>query len=140
MPSPEGERPRQKGRIPPERSPKPEQERQPYLQVAYFDNEHIAGHAYDQAQEAIYTHEQNDLSSYRFILDDNWHVAVLGEAPPESLDRSLQDILGQGTPTQLPEEIVAYLQERRQEATKLGPWVEGHYRPGKVVKTRRKRD
>ncbi len=127
MPAPEGER-RPKGRIPPEQGPKPEREGPGYLQVAYFDNEHIASHAYNQAQEAIYTHEKNDLSTYRFVLNENWHVAVIGEPPPEVLDQQLQDILGQGTATQLPEEISVYLEARRREATKLGPWVEGHYR------------
>ena len=56
MPGPEQEGPRrQRGRIPPpaEIGGNPEQEPRDYVHAAYFANEHIAGHAYEQAQEAI---------------------------------------------------------------------------------------
>ena len=129
---PEREPRRQKGRTPPpaETGRNPEHEPQEYLHAAYFANEHIAGHAYNQAQEAIYTGPPNDVSAYRLILEERWHVAVLGEPPPEDLDQQLQAILGQGVPATLPEEILDYLKQRRAEAIKHGSWVEGHYRSG----------
>ena len=71
-----------------------------------------------------------DVSAYRLILEERWHVAVLGEPPPVDLDQQLQAILGQGVPATLPEEILDYLKQRRAEAIKRGSWVEGHYRPG----------
>jgi hypothetical protein len=40
-------------------------------------------------------------------------------------------LLASGELTELPDDIVAYLQTRRQQASKLGKWVEGHYHPGK---------
>ncbi len=81
-------------------------------------------------QEAIYTGPPNDLSTYRLMLAEQWHVAVLGEPPPEELDQKLQAILDQGVPATLPEDILDYLKQRRAEAIKRGSWVEGHYRPG----------
>ncbi len=129
---PEREPRRQKGRTPPpaETGRNPEHEPREYVQAAYFANEHIAGHAYAQAQAAIYTGPPNDLSTYRLILEERWHVAVLGEPPPEDLDQQLQAILGQGLPATLPDEILDYLRQRRAAAIQQGPWVEGHYRSG----------
>ena len=130
MPAPEREPRRQRGRTPPpaETGGKPEQEPRDYVHAAYFANEHIAGHAYAQAQEAIYTGPPNDLSTYRQILEEQWHVAVLGEPPPEDLYQQLQAILGQGVLATLPDEILDYLRQRRAEAIKRGSCVEGHYR------------
>ena len=129
---PEREPRRQQGRTPPpaETGRNPEHEPPEYVQAAYFANEHIAGYAYAQAQEAIYTGPPNDLSTYRLILEEQWHVAVLGEPPPEELNHQLQEILGQGVPATLPDEILDYLRQRRAAAIQQGPWVEGHYRPG----------
>ena len=138
---PEREPRRQQGRTPPpaETGGNPEQEPRDYVHAAYFANEHIAGHAYNQAQEAIYTGPPNDVSAYRLILEERWHVAVLGEPPPEDLDQKLQAILDQGVPATLPEDIVDYLKQRRAEAMKRGQWVEGHYRPGLRPQIPRKR-
>ncbi len=41
-------------------------------------------------------------------------------------------------PTQLPEDILTMLDERRKQAQQIGPWVEGHYRPGKRVEVKKK--
>ena len=141
MPSPEREPRRQRGRLAPpaETGGNPEHEPRDYVHAAYFANEHIAGHAYNQAQEAIYTGPPNDVSAYRLILEERWHVAVLGEPPPEDLDQKLQAILDQGVPATLPEDIVDYLKQRRAEAMKRGQWVEGHYRPGLRPQIPRKR-
>ncbi len=88
----------------------PEQEAQPYIQVARqvarFPGEQPAGRAYFQAQRAIFKVEC-DLSAYRFHLNRIWHVAVVGEQPPEKLAQQLTDILGAGEPTTLPPDILA---------------------------------
>src|SRR3712207_3312982 len=127
MPAPEHEGPRrQRGRTPPppaETGRNPEQEPRDYVHAAYFANEHIAGHAYNQAQVAIYTGPPNEVSAYRLILQERWHVAVLGEPPPEDLDQKLQAILDQGVPATLPDDILDYLKQRRAEAMKRGQWV-----------------
>jgi hypothetical protein len=71
-----------------------------------------------------------DLSAYRFLLQQIWHVAVLGEPPPEEMAKKLETAFARGEPTQLPPDILKALAERREQATKQGTWVERHYRPG----------
>lgn len=109
-----------------------EQEPQPYYQAARFQSERFAGRTYRQAQAAIYNaREDVDLSAYRFHLNQIWHVAVLGEQPSAEFEQRIQQILAAGELTPLPEEVLKLLVERRAQATQLGPWVEGHYYPGK---------
>ncbi len=139
MPSPEGEKRRQKGRDVPEQPNNPEREPKPYLKVARFSSELPAEQAYFQAQEALYTGPPNDLSVYRLQFEQISHVAVLGEEPPEELEQQLTAILAAGEPTTLPQDVLEFLRERREQAKQLGPWVEGHYRPGKPVRTKRRR-
>src|SRR5215216_6463232 len=107
-----------------------ENESQPfYLQVARFSGERPAGRAYNQLQDAIFRSPACELSVFRFILDRQWHVSVLGDPPAETLERRIRQVLSRGTPASLPEEILAELQRRRAEATRIGPWVERHQRP-----------
>src|SRR2546429_9461142 len=61
-----------------------------YLKVARFAGEKAAGRAYRQAEELLYRSPDTELSAYRFHLNRVWHVAVLGDQPPEELDRQLQ--------------------------------------------------
>src|SRR5438874_2675381 len=100
-----------------------------YLKVARFPSEKPAGRAYRQAEELLFRSPDTELSAYRFQLSHVWHVAVLGDQPPEELDRRLQRILSRGEPASLPEEVLLELQRRRASATQLGPWVERHARP-----------
>jgi len=100
-----------------------------YLEVARFIGERPAGRAYHQLQDAIFRSPACDLSVFRLILDRQWQVAVLGSPPAELLDRRIRQILARGVPTSLPPEILTTLHRRRAEATRLGPWVEGHHRP-----------
>ena len=140
MPSPEQpERRRPKGREVPEQPQDKEQEPSPYRRAASFSGEHTAGLAYDQVQEAMYNGPPNDLSAYRFQLNDIYHVAVLGEPPPDELDKQLEAILDTGMSAQLPKEILDYLIQRRTEMSKHGSWVEGHYRPGQGPRGPKKR-
>ena|SRR6266540_4731657 len=102
---------------------------QRYYQAASFSGEAPAGRAYFQAQEVIFNDEGCDLSVYRLLLRRVWHIAVLGEQPRPDLEQRLRVILSQGQLTSLPEQVLQELQRRRAHATKLGPWVERHFRP-----------
>jgi len=115
-----------------EQGPAPEKQPEPYYQAARFPHEQIAGLAYSQAQQTIFG-QDCDLSVYRFQLNRVWHVAVLGEPPPGHLESRLHRILSPGEPTTLPAEALRILLQRRSEATRQGPWVERHYKPGKQL-------
>jgi hypothetical protein len=118
MPSPE------RGGYQPER----ERKEPPFHQAARFTEERLAGRVYKQAEQTIYENDC-DLSTYRLQVDRAWHVAVLGEVPPQALAGQLQTILAAGEPTTLPREVLTLLMERRRQAGKVAPWVERHYRP-----------
>lgn len=101
----------------------------PYLQVARFTGERPAGRAYSQLQDTIFNSPACDLSVFRVLLSRDWHVAVIGVPPAETLDRRVRQILSRGTPATLPRQVLDELYRRRSEATKLGPWVERHVEP-----------
>ncbi len=88
--------------------------------------------AYGKAQTTIFQ-TANDLSAYRLRHLDAFHVVVLGEKPPKEVGEILSTALSGGMVATLPEDIRSYLFQRRNEAKKIGPWVEGHYRPGKDI-------
>ena len=125
MPSPEGEPRPSEG--------KPEQEPAPYHRASRFRGESSSRRAYTQAQDILFNTPECDLSAYRFLLRQLWHVAVLGESPAEDLEQKLQEILDRGQPVDLPPDILKFLSERRDQATKEAPWVERHYRPGQSL-------
>ena len=106
-----------------------EQQQPEYLKVASFSGEKPAGRAYRQAEELLYRRPDCDLSAFRFHLSRVWHVAVLGDQPPEDIDQQLQRILSRGQPASLPAEVLWQLLERRSQATRIAPWVEKHSRP-----------
>lgn len=106
---------------------------EPYYQAARFASEADAGHIYFKAQDLLLHGPDNDLSAYRLQLNLIWHVAVLGEQPPRSLDRRLRRILAAGDPTTLPTDVLELLLQRRARATKQGPWVEKHQCPGEQL-------
>lgn len=117
----------------PERGgPHPEQALPRYHRAVRFQEEQPAGAAYLQAQETIYQAEC-DLSVFRLLLDQAWHVAVLGEPPPQELEQQLDGILASGEPATLPTEVVKLLHQRRTQSTKLGLWVQRHHRPGQPL-------
>ncbi len=130
---------RQRGRVPPDRTPQPDPEPSPWYRAARFAGEQPSERAYFQAQDTIYQNDC-DLSAYRLLLEDIWHVAVLGGQPTiTALQQELERTLyAEGEPTTLPDEILVYLFDRRAEQSTRGPWMEGHYRPGKTVKRRRR--
>lgn len=105
-----------------------EQEPDAYLKCARFPDAEAAGRVYDAVQEAIFA-SSADLSCYRFQLNDIWHDAVLGQAPPPDLGFRLDALLSTGEPTALPAEILRYLRARRAEAVASGlRWIERHRR------------
>src|SRR5689334_4751920 len=113
--------------IPHEGDPDKEQEPSSYYLASHYPHEKPAGRAYMQAQRVIFNaKDQCDLSAYRFQLPQlipGYYVAVLGEPPPEELHQRLLNVLSSGEPTSLPDEALAFLQQRRRQATQLGPWV-----------------
>ncbi len=113
----------------------PNREQEPslpaYHQAARYEDEQLSGEAYFQAQDAVFAVDVS-VSAYRFHLNQLWHVAVLGETPPEEFAQLIQTILSTGEPITLPPEILTFLNQRRIEANQLGDWVEGHYRPGRL--------
>jgi hypothetical protein len=112
----EGEPPLHQQESPPE----------PYFRAAQFRSERAAGHVYFQAQELLFR-TPCDLSAFRLQYSQLWHVAVVGEAPPEDLDRRIELVLSRGQPAELPDEVVRLLQERGAMMRQQGPWSEGHY-------------
>jgi hypothetical protein len=120
------------GPRPPEGSrPSPEGALPRYHQAVRFAVEDLAEATYFAAQDVVFAHAGDvDLSAYRFQLNRVDHVVVVGEPPPTELHDALQTILATGEPAILPEEVLRLLQARRSAATKVAPWVEGHYRPG----------
>jgi hypothetical protein len=121
MPSPE----RQSG--------EPSKEEQPgFIRAARFSSEEPAKAAYFRMQEEVFGNDW-DLSVYRFMLLAVSHVAVIGEPQPPQVAERVETILKPGEPAELPRDIMGTLLARRRQARQLGPWVEGHYRPGRPM-------
>ena len=74
-----------------------------------------------------------ELSAFRFQLDRLWHVAVVGEPPPETFDQAVQAMLSGGTVETLTPDLITFFNERRIEAREIAPWVERHYRPDQTT-------
>jgi Asp-tRNA(Asn)/Glu-tRNA(Gln) amidotransferase A subunit family amidase len=125
--------PKERGRVPPSK----EEEPQPYSLAARYLDELSSEQPYQEAQQTIFENEQLELSTYRLQLRRldtphyDWHVAIVGKQPPQEFDTQFRRILSTGEPVTLASEVLAYLLQRRAEASKLGTWVEGHYKPGK---------
>ncbi len=101
-----------------------------YVRAARFNHERDAGRAYDRSQDLVFR-APCDLSAYRLQVSQVWHVAIVGETPPEDLNRRIERILSRGEPAALPDAVVEALLQRSAEARSRRPWTEGHYRPGR---------
>lgn len=99
----------------------------PYYQAARFKAKLEAGVVYNAVQELIHKDIDCDLSAYRFKRETTWHVVVIGEKPSDKLHVEIEAQLTNGTLVTLDTEVLAYLMDRRGEASLLGPWVERHY-------------
>lgn len=101
-----------------------------YYEAARFPNEQFSGLIYFAVQEIVFNASEEDLSAYRFQLQQLWHVAALGTMPAEEVQEQIHQELSKGEIVELPDPIVNALYQRREQQTKLGSWVEGHHRPG----------
>ncbi len=100
----------------------------PYYLAARFQSLEKAGATYFPIQQILFEEQDEcDLSCYRLRIGRVWHVVVLGEKPPDKLHVRIEALLTNGVLVTIPEDALAYLQDRRAEATLLGPWVEIHY-------------
>ena len=119
-----------------EETPHQEGEPKSYLLAARYPNERASERPYNEAQQAIWDDRRLDLSVYRLQLPHAtkpeyvWHVAFVGEQPPVAADQRFRRILSTGELIELPAKVLGFLRQRRAEASKLGNWVEGHYKPG----------
>ena len=104
-----------------------------YHQTSRYPSERPSLKAYAKAQELIYKRPDVDLSTYRLIYQQRWHVSVLGDNPPVEVDRRVRKILASGEPATLPDEILKALNHRRLIAKQIQPWVELHHRPGAIL-------
>jgi hypothetical protein len=100
----------------------------PYYQAARFASKEKAGAVYFPPQQIIFeAKDVCDLSVYRFALAGVWHVVVIGEKPSDTLHVQIEAQLTNGVLVSLKKDMLLYLQDRREQAIRLGPWVEGHY-------------
>ncbi len=99
----------------------------PYYLAVTFSQERRARQAYDQTQELLFETEC-ELSAFCFYVGPTWYVAIVGEAPPPALETQFKHLLRRGESTTLPPDVIEQLQQRRAQATQIGPWVERHYR------------
>jgi hypothetical protein len=106
------------------------QPRDPYFRAARYVADGPAFAAYSLAQDLIFSNSC-DLSAYRIRYRDVPHVVLLGGMPEPEIDQKIGQILETGEPADLPQDIMKTLSQRRAQARQIGPWVEGHYRPGK---------
>jgi hypothetical protein len=83
-------------------------------------------------QALIYKRSDVELSAYRLIYQQRWHVSVLGDVPPAAVDKRVRQILSTGEAASLPDEILKALNHRRLLAKQIQPWVEAHHRPGMI--------
>jgi hypothetical protein len=101
----------------------------PFYQAARFRAERLAGRAYEKAQALIFTNAECNLSAFRFHVERDWYVTVLGEEPAVELREKIGRILRAGVAVELPPPLLQAFQERRAEALKKGSWIERHYPP-----------
>jgi hypothetical protein len=114
-----------------ESKPQPEHEHtEPYLKAASYSSDQSALQVYNRIQARLFGSNW-DLSTYRIKYQQIPHVVVLGVSPPPDGQRIISDMIASGSPANLPKDVINYLIQRRAEAQRLGPWVEGHYRPGR---------
>src|SRR3989442_13204183 len=100
----------------------------PYYQAARFENKAKAGAVYIPLQELIFDEQETcDLSAYRIKITEGWHVVVVGERPPESIQLRIEALLSHGIIVTLRPDVLRYLQARRAQASHIAPWVEVHY-------------
>jgi hypothetical protein len=113
----------------PEGTPPQEVDGALYYHSAAYPSEHASEQPYDTLKQTL-KDEPCELSAFRLMLlpDRAYHVVALGVPPPPELQRRIEDILADGTPSELPTELVAELVLRRLSQVPKGGWVEKSYR------------
>ena len=106
-----------------------------YRLAVRFEKERRAKQTYFRVQDAIAAETLCDLSSFRFELNQEHHVAVLGDPPPAQLDETLRRILLlSGQAVNLSDDVWDVLGQRRAQNVRTGlSWVEKHWRPGRPL-------
>ena len=116
----------------------------PYYLASTFKTRNDAEQPYQRAQKIVFSPTYDlELSAFRFErkphdprmppLPRPWFVVVLGERPPEPIERQLLETLGSGHMTTLELETVVTLAKRRSEEIRKRPWTERHYGEGKIM-------
>jgi hypothetical protein len=105
----------------------------PYFKAASYESDQQSYFTY-RSIESLLFRSNEDLSTYRLRYEGVPHVVVLGEAAPQAaIGKQIEGFLASGAAATLPAHIIEVLAHRRAEAKRIGPWVEGHYRPGKPM-------
>jgi|SRR5579871_6827615 len=121
---------------------KDREQRPAYLDARRYSDQETAARAYMEGQQALKKEAgQTDVSIFRlqFGPDLASHVVALGQTPPQALKDKLEIAFGTGERINLPDDVLAHLVARRRLASQTGPWVEGHYRPGKNIRLPKRR-
>lgn len=119
----------------------PEQELPPYVDARRYPHQEAAARAYQEGQQALKKEAGKiDVSLYRIMYGPDFasHVVALGKTPPQHFQDKLEVAFGGGERVTLPDDVVQHLVARRSAASVTAPWVEGHYRPGQPVWTKRR--
>jgi hypothetical protein len=102
----------------------------PYYLAARYQEASVSQEVYTKAQKLL-ADNACDVSAYRFlrpnVLELPWYVVFLGERPEEALHQQFVEVFQEGTPTDVPPEVLLQLLERRAQKAQKGPWVEHHY-------------
>src|SRR5436305_11162851 len=108
----------------PERPPQTDVPRFPLLLASRFDSRETSQAAYDRIQTIVHS-EDVDFSVFRLLQNwpesiskappspKRWYVAVIGNPPPEPLLTQVTEVINQGEPVPLPDDVVAVMTEKR---------------------------
>lgn len=121
----------------PEHPPRPEIPPPPFLLAARFPSREASQTPYD-ALQGIVRDQQVELSVFRLIhnwpesmskappSNNKWYVAILGESPPEPIQKRVVEAMSMGEQVALPDLVVAEMARRRLLETAKGPYIEHH--------------
>ncbi len=122
----------------PERPPRTEVPRFPFLMASRFDSRETSQAPYDAIQSIVREQAVADFSVYRLLQNwpetmskappsmKRWYVAVLGNPPPEPFFTQVTDAINTGEPVPIPDDVIAELARRRVKETAKAPYVEIH--------------
>src|SRR5260370_16039085 len=101
-----------------------------YALIYAFPSQMKAGYAYDAIRNIIHT-QACELSAYRLIVNDVWHVLVVGHTPSIVLATPLKSALNlfKGKETTMPTDVVEqfYLRHFQKTLGEGAIWNEQSY-------------